>query len=241
MSLIQERAKLASLGLASCLLAGIFTPLKSEAASFALLSEGAKVISWSSFYTEGLSPVNWGLGTAVANLLSPTKTPWASNGETGFIFGLNDSNQKLTIDLGQVRNLDQIGADVSFYPNDRVVWDYFEVRVSLDNVTYMPWGLIGAKDGIRDITTPSLFINQPLQSVRYIEYGFGAHSLDYETGSNDLRGSRVMTLYANRSDEPSASVPEPTSALGLLAFAAAFASSGLLHKGQQKSQDNTHS
>jgi hypothetical protein len=123
-----------------------------------LLSEGAKVISWSSFYSERISPVNWGLGTAVDNLLSPTKTPWSGNGEAAFIFGFNDSNQKLTIDLGQVRNLDQIGADVSFYPQDREVWDYFEVRVSLDNVTYTPWGLIGAKDGIPDITTPSLFI-----------------------------------------------------------------------------------
>ena len=218
-----------------------------------MLSEGAKVISWSSFYSERISPVNWGLGTAVDNLLSPTKTPWSGNGEAAFIFGFNDSNQKLTIDLGQVRNLDQIGADVSFYPQDREVWDYFEVRVSLDNVTYTPWGLIGAKDGIPDITTPSLFINQPLQSARYIslfinqplqsaryiEYGFGAHSFfDYDTVSN---GSRVMTLYANRSDEPSASVPEPASVLGVLAFGILGIGLQLLHKQQHKVLDNSGS
>lgn len=58
--------------------------------------------------------------------------------------------------------------------------------------------------------------------------------------STGFNGSSSPSIVIPKTEEPK-SVPEPTSALGLLAFAAAFASLGLLCKGQQKSQDNTHS
>ena len=84
------------------------------------------------------------------------------------------------------------------------------MRVSLDNVTYTPWGTIGAPDGIVDITTPSHFIDRPDRLVRYIEYSFGLHSFDRIEG-----GSRITTLYANQT---TVSVVEPASTWILLAL-----------------------
>ena len=209
--------------------------------NFASVSEGASIINSSSQYSyaelpQFLQPINGGVETSRNNLLSTTKTAWLNNGETGFIFGTYDQNQRLIVDLGQVRLLDQIGALVSHYPDDREVWDYLEVRTSLDNVTYTPWGIIGAKDGAVDITASSNFINQPSQPVRYVGYGFGRHSFDNYTDDNKQfsNGSRVLTLYANQTIETPTSIPEPSSAMGLLAFGAFGAASLLKRKRQQK-------
>lgn len=207
--------------------------------NFASVSEGASLLDWSSQYSYAelpLQPINGGASTARNNLLSSTKTAWLNNGETGFIFGGGDRNQRLIIDLGQARLLDQIGALVSHYPNDREVWDYFEIRTSLDNVTYTPWGIIGAKNGVVDVTASSNSIDQPSQLVRYIEYAFGSHSFDNHTADNRQfsNGSRVLTLYANQTTEPSTSVPEPTSVLSLFVLGAFGAGSALKRQHRKK-------
>ena len=207
------------------------------AMSFALTSEGASILSWSSQYnfSEGtFLPVNNSLVTARENLLSPTKNPWLNNGETGFIFARGDLDQKLVLDLGQTRLIDRIGVDLAPFPGDREVWDFLEVRVSLDNVTYRPWGNIGAPDGIVDITTPSHFIDQPDRLVRYIEYSFGPHSFDYAGG-----GSRIRTLYANQTTVSTVSVVEPSSTLSLLALGTlGVVSSSNARRKQQKDVDS---
>jgi hypothetical protein len=204
-----------ALGTAIATLSIANKPINAAVINFASLSEGATVINWSSQYSyaeiASLEPINSGVDTARSNLLSDSKTAWLINGETGFIFGNDDPNQRLIIDLGQTRSIDQIGALVSPSPEDREVWDYFQVRTSLDNINYTPWGIIGVKDGAIDITTPSNFINQVTQPVRYIEYEFGRGSFDYYPITT---GSRVMTLYANQT------IPEPSSALGLLTLGA---------------------
>lgn len=204
-------------------------PASAASINFASLSEGASVISWSS----QLSPnetnfelINGGLVTARQNLLSSSKTAWLSAGETGFIFGRNDDNQRLIIDLGENRLLDEIGALLSPYPGDREVWDYFEVRTSIDNVNYSPWGIVGNKDEAADIVESlNLIDQQESRLVRYIEYGFGPHSFDHNSG-----GSRVVTLYANQIVD--VSVPEPSSAIGLLIIGAVGAGSLLKRKRQ---------
>ncbi|MDY7014614.1 MAG: PEP-CTERM sorting domain-containing protein [Cyanobacteriota bacterium] len=212
------------LSLLSSWVASSLAPVKANAATinFASASEGARLLDWSSQYSYAelpIQPINGGAETSRNNLLSSAKTAWLNNGETGFIFGSGDTNQKLILDLGQIRSLDQIGARVSHYPNDREVWDYFEVRTSLNNATYTPWGIIGAKDGIVDITESLNSIDRPERRVRYIEYAFGRHSFDNHTVDNKQfsNGSRVLTLYANQTTE-TPSVPEPTSVLSLFAL-----------------------
>lgn len=219
-------------------------PVNAAVKNFASLSEGATLIGWSSQYTYAElgvhQPINGGVDTARNNLLTVSKTAWLNNGETGFIFGNGDRNQRLIIDLGQTRSIDQIGALLSPYPNDREVWDYFEVRTSLDNVNYTPWGIIGAKDGAVDITASSNFINQLAQPVRYIEYGFGRYSFENYTVDQKQfsNGSRVLTLYANQTIETPTSVPEPSTVLTLLGFGTFGVSSLLKRKRQQKVLDS---
>jgi hypothetical protein len=169
------------------------TRLNPTQREFALGSKGASIVDWSSQYnlSENLSffPIASGLTTARANLLSPTKTPWISNGETGFVFERGDSDQKLVLDLGEARLIDQIGANFVPYSGDREVWDFVRVSVSLDNSTYSSWGSVGTKDGGIDITTSPLLIDKPDQPVRYIKYEFGPSSFDYSRG-----GSRILDL-----------------------------------------------
>ena len=200
-------------------------PASAASINFASLSKGASVISWSSQPSPNetaLQLINGGLVTARQNLLSSSKTAWLSNGEGGFIFGRSDENQKLIIDLGDNRLIDEIGAFLSPYPGDREVWDYFEVRTSIDNVNYSPWGIIGNKDEAVDIVEwLNLIPREESRLVRYIEYGFGPHSFDHNSG-----GSRVLTLYANQI----VSVPESSSAIGLLVIGAVGAGSLLKRK-----------
>ncbi len=175
------------------------TSLSASRGEVALGSKGASIAYWSSQYdfSENLSLtlLSNGVATARENLLSPTKTPWVINGETGFIFAQGDSDQKLVVDLGEARLIDQIGMNFIPYPGDREVWDFIRLSVSLDNETYSPWGSIGEEDGLIEITTSPLFINQPDKLARYIKYEFGASSFDYNRG-----GSRIYELYANQVD-----------------------------------------
>ena len=220
---ILKKLSITLLGSAFASLASIVSA-NAAVINYATLSEGASITSWSSQLSDSevirLQRINGGLDTARNNLLSSSKTPWLDNGEPGFIFGNNDENQKLIVDLGQNRLIDQIGAHLWHYPRDREVWDYFEVRTSLDNLTYTSWGIIGAKDGAVDITEAFNFIERPSQLVRYIEYDFGRYSFDHGSISN---GSRVWTLYANQTIETSTSVPEPSSIFSLLTVGAVFA------------------
>jgi len=174
------------------LISGVTTVAYSATVDYALLTEGATIYAISSQYVTNQ--------TAKDNLLRFTRIAWLSNGETGFIFSDGDLNQWIKVDLGQVRSIDEIGAYVS--NSDREVWDFFQIRTSLDNIDFALWGGVGVKDGLTDITTPLNLIDSPKdQSVRYIEYQFGEHSYDWGNG-----GSRVFTLYARDNFNP---VPLP--------------------------------
>jgi hypothetical protein len=176
--------------------------------NYALLSDGASILSVSSQLDAGDSSfccgfINGGQTDARNNLLRTAKVPYLGNGETGFIFHIGDADQRIRVDLGELRTIDSLGAALVPYDGDREVWDFVDFFVSTDNITYSHWGIVGARDGLVDITTSPVFVNRPDQSVRYIEYDFGRCSNDYGCG-----GSRVSTLFA---DEVTAdpTVPEP--------------------------------
>lgn len=205
------------ISLLGIMLSGV-SPTASAHIEYALTNQGAAVTGYSSHFAgmNALSP--FGLQNALDNLISPNAPiPWWSNGDSSFIFGHADANQWLTLDLGQTRSINQIGATVSPYPGDRDVWDWIQISTSTDKQTWTNWGQIGLLDGKADITQADNFLTHAIFSdVRYISYNFGATSLDYNSD-----GSRVVRLYANNIS----AIPEPQTytmllaGLGLMGFA----------------------
>ena len=163
---------------------------------YALLSQGASISSVSS----QLFGYN---STARENLLRPEKLPWYWNGETGFIFGAGDNNQSITLDLGQNRDINRVGANFVPPPDDREVWDYFAISISTstNGSVFNEVGHIGTNDGILEVTSSPQFFNLAATEVRYVKYDFGTYSYDWGGGS------RVLDLYAQYA------VPEPATML----------------------------
>jgi hypothetical protein len=181
--------------LTAILFALFAAPAGAAPVNYALLTQGASLISSSSQYDGGCCPV---IDSQIArdNLLRPVKQPWLVNGESGFIFNESDRDQRITLDLGTERMVGAIGAEVIPFPGDREVWDYIQIYTSTDNLSYSLWGQIGVidgvQDGIGDISQAFNILAQPSQAaVRFIEYRFGPNSGDWDDG-----GSRVQTLFA---------------------------------------------
>jgi hypothetical protein len=150
--------------------------------NFAVDGYGARVASYSSIY--GGAPYD-----AVLNLIRSVNYVWG-DGEQGFIFGDGDQDQRVVIDLGQIRYISSIGVHVSTSEQNRGVWDFIRARVSVDGGYYSEWFTWGEQDGqidIYDALNDRSMIN-PV-AVRYIEYSFGPASGD--------GGARIFDVYAN--------------------------------------------
>ena len=103
--------------------------------------------------------------------------------ETTFIFG-PVTPQTLIVDLGEVRELESIGADFTRYQSDRGVAS-FGVFVSLDGTTYTPLSA-----PIDNPSPPTFFTVDAPVRARYVAYYFGNCS------GSDCPGSRVSEVYA---------------------------------------------
>ena len=61
-------------------------------------------------------------------------------GDPRFMFGKNDDDQRILLDLGQPRYVDKIGA--TFSSGDREVWEHVLIQVSVDNQNWYKFGQV---------------------------------------------------------------------------------------------------
>jgi len=111
------------------------------------------------------------------DILTDTPVKWFDNGDTRYIFTGSDNVSELEIDLGQVRQVNTIGASFGIKPDDRYVTGPFSIKVSTDNVTFTDWGTVAAP------TANTTLISLATTGVRYIQYFFGVPGTDQN--SND--------------------------------------------------------
>jgi len=110
------------------------------------------------------------------------------------------TNQYFIVDLGQERNIYQIGIDFSSYWDRIDVWDFIRISTSTDNVEYQPWSQYGEptlKNPAQGydpldymIKSPYLAINEQ-RPVRYVKYELGFPSVN-----TVVLGSGVYRAYA---------------------------------------------
>eukprot|EP01052_Picozoa_sp_SAG31_P013948 SAG31_NODE_851_length_11519_cov_4.727145_12_plen_383_part_00 len=99
-------------------------------------------------------------------------------GDPRFMFGTGDNDQTITIDLGQSRKLNRIGAEYSI--GDREVWDHVRFEVSDDDQNWYDFGIIGSDDDVPDISSATAWVtSSEAVNVRYIKYHFGEGSVDH--------------------------------------------------------------
>ncbi len=163
---------------------------------YALTSQGATLLHVSSFITgSGVDD-----STMEADLLTNTKTAWFGDGDTRYIFGANDVNQSILIDLGSNRLIDTIGASIDRPEDgDRPVLGPVTIMTSTDDVVFTPWG------GPVLVTNPMvdpISISSAPENVRYISYAFGPGPIGGYFGG--FGGSAINSIFADATP-----VPEP--------------------------------
>lgn len=170
------------------------------AVNIALSADGASVVSTSSWINAGDT------NTMTADLLTNSKTAWYFDGDTRYIFGANDPNGSIVINLGKVRDLTSIAAVIDLpSQGDRPVTGPVEFLTSLDGKTWNVFGSPVAIDG--GSTNPISVSGLPVQA-QYVEYEFG------NTGSyyGGFGGAAVNSIAAYV-----AGVPEPATWAMLIA------------------------
>jgi hypothetical protein len=179
-------------------------PSRAAIVNYALTSDGASFVSGSSIIP-GFSS---GQYTTMQNdLLTTTPTPWHPDGDTRYIFGANDPNGTIEINLGSIKDINTIGAFIQLpSEGDRVVLGPVSFLVSTDGTSFTPWGSPVTVSGS---STNPVSIFEPLQAVQYIEYTFGLTGNYFNEG-----GSAVQGIFAGV-----AAVPEPSTwAMMILGF-----------------------
>ena len=99
------------------------------------------------------------------------------------------TDQELTIDLVQERDIFEVGIDFPRYWNRKSVWDYVMIQTSTDNITWHTW----YHSGVPTLRNP----------VRYIKY-----SLGYPSANTSAYGSAVFRVYAFGDESGFTSVDE---------------------------------
>ncbi len=162
-----------------------------QRADFATLALGASVVSFSSRLND---PVQCNVCADVRDVIGGSFSRYFSGEEGNFIFDRYDTNQFIVIDLGQVRQIDQVGAHFSELTSDREVYDFFEVQTSEDGVTFTSVGVVGIKGSADDLDytldSPIFFTFDRLIDAQFVKYNFGKYSPDWRGGS------RVIEVFA---------------------------------------------
>jgi hypothetical protein len=156
--------------------------------NYALSSDGASFVSASSVISGGCCAIN--VPVMDADLLTNSKTAWYFDGDTRYIFGANDPNGTIEISLGQVRQINDIGALIDLPSDgDRPVVGPVTIEVSLNGTTWTAWG---SPVSISGSTTNPVSITEPTQGVEFIQYSFGPTGAPY----GGFGGSAVNGIFA---------------------------------------------
>eukprot|EP01043_Picozoa_sp_COSAG02_P039160 COSAG02_NODE_3072_length_7424_cov_3.895427_2_plen_1385_part_00 len=119
------------------------------------------------------------------NLMNPTPIHTCEGecvedcqGDTRFMFGTNDPDQTILVDLGQERYVNRIGAEYSI--TDREVWEVVSFEVSIDDQDWYTFGSVGNDDDQPDIDDAEAWVSagEPIRT-RYVKFHFGGHSADW--------------------------------------------------------------
>jgi hypothetical protein len=206
----------AAAALATAVLAA---PLAAQAATtnYALIGSGASFVNGSSIIPDGTFGLTINHAVMQDNLLTDTPGAAISNGDPRYIFGSFDADGTVEIDLGQLRLVSSLGANVqvpSF--GDRYIVGPFHASVSTDGLSYTAFGSPVSSVAIDASTVNPVTLTGPLQGVRFVRYSFGPDSLVFPGGG----GSAIYQLFATG---PSAA-PEPSTwAMLLVGFGGAGA------------------
>jgi hypothetical protein len=167
-----------------------------------LSADGASVVSTSSAIGVGNNSI------MTADLLTDTKTPWYFDGDTRYIFGANDPNGTIVINLGSLRDINEIGASIDLpSQGDRPVAGPVEFLVSTNGTNFTEFG---SPVTIMSGSTNPISVSGAPEMAQYIEFEFGNTQSYYGGGSEG--GAAVDSIFAN-------AVPEPASwALLLVGF-----------------------
>ncbi|WP_293906435.1 PEPxxWA-CTERM sorting domain-containing protein [Phenylobacterium sp.] len=207
------KTTIAALTLGSAL---ICLPAAASAATvnYALSSAGAGFVSGSSIIPDGTFGLSINYATMQNNLITNTPGPGISNGDPRYIFGAFDPDGTVEIDLGQVRTIFSLGANVQLPSmGDRYILGPFHAAVSTDGASFTTFGSPVSSVAINGATVNPVSLSAPAQGVRYIRYSFGPDSQVFPGNG----GSAVYQVFANGS-----SAPEPaTWAMMLLGFGGA--------------------
>ena len=133
------------------------------------------------------------------NLMNPTPIHTCAGecvedcqGDTRFMFGQNDPDQTILVDLGQERFVNRIGATYSV--TDREVWEFVSFEVSIDNQDWYTFGQVGNDNDQPDITDAEAWVSagEPIKT-RYVKFNFGGHSADWGAA-----GSGIFRLHVQQ-------------------------------------------
>ena len=154
----------------------------------------------------------------VHNLMNPTPLHSCEGeceedcqGDTRFMFGINDPDQTILVDLGQERFVNRIGASYSI--TDREVWEVVTFEVSIDNQDWYTFGSVGNDDDQPDITEAEAWVSagDPIKT-RYVKFHFGGHSADWGGAGSGIYRLHVQQIGSVPAEHP---WPEPLIAVDI--------------------------
>ena len=170
---------------------------RASSVDYALLTQGASFVSASSYLQYAVNQMPnpaLALQTMENDLLTPTPLPWYSDGDTRYIFNQGDTNQWIEISLGQVRDVNSIGASMMLPYMDRYVLGPFSIQTSVDGTSWSNWGSVN----ISSSSTNPVLIGGAFTDVEYIRYYFGPFGPDWGGGS------AAVQLFADATPLPPA-------------------------------------
>ena len=152
--------------------------------NYALTSEGATFDGASSELTGN------GINNAImeSDLLTNSKVAWYYDGDTRFTFGANDPNAYIEINLGQVRDITDIGTTIT--QNDRPTIGPISIEVSTNGTTWTDWG---SPVDIATLTSDTVDITEAMTGVQFIKYIYGPSG----DPDNGFGGSAVASIFAD--------------------------------------------
>ena len=181
--------------------AALCAPAAASAAgvNYALSSEGAGFVSGSSVIPQGTFGLTMNYAVMQDNLLTDTPGAAISNGDPRYIFGSFDPDGTVEIDLGQVRNIFSLGANVQLPSmGDRYITGPFHASVSTDGVNFSVFGSPIDSIPVDASSVNPLTLTGPTQGVRYIRYSFGPDSQVFPGNG----GSAIYQVFATGSAAP---------------------------------------
>ena len=134
--------------------------------------------------------------TSSANLINGTSIGSYSNGDPRWVFGDNDANETLTVDLGSLYSLDSFSA--VYNGGDRVP-TVVNILTSTDGTNFTQYGSVTPTSNGNTSSELTALVTGNAVSAKYVEFAFGSGSVGSSTN-----GAGVYQLAVSAAPEPAA-------------------------------------